>query len=98
MPLSKALFFLTAATTTLFVVTILAMIAMLVGDPDAPANLWFNKHGATVMTVEVILIGISGMSAIMTDRHETLKELKEKQDRQALNNPQADQTKNPLKP
>ena len=51
MRLSQSLFMLTAVATTAFVITILAMVAMLLGDPDAPVNVWFNNHGATVMTV-----------------------------------------------
>jgi hypothetical protein len=78
MPLSKAFFFLTAAATTVFIITILAMVAMLVGDPEAPVNLWFNDNGAIVMTVEVVAIGLFGMSAMIADRRETLRELKVK--------------------
>ncbi len=76
MTLSKSLFFMTAAATTGFVITILAMVAMLVGDPNMPLNLWFNDHGATVMIVEVVAIGILGLSAMIADRYETLRELK----------------------
>lgn len=85
----------TAGATTVFVVTILAMVAMLVGDPKAPVNLWFNDHGAIVMTVEVVAIGILGMAAMIVDRIETLRELRDKS-----RGPQAEgsadgQTKNP---
>lgn len=76
MMLSKILFHLTAVITVIFIVTILAMVAMLVGDPNAPANLWFNRNGATVLTIEVIGIGIAGMVAMIADRRETLRELK----------------------
>lgn len=78
MRLSKALFLLTAAVTTVFIVTILAMVAMLVGDPHAPINVWFNVHGATVMTIEVVAIGVVGMSAMIADRRETVREAREK--------------------
>jgi len=78
MTLSKALFFLTAAVTTVFIITILAMVAMLVGDPNAPINVWFNNHGSMIMTVEVVGIGLSGMSAMVADRRETLREMREK--------------------
>lgn len=76
--MSKHLFFLTAAATTLFVVTILAMVAMLISDPNTPVNLWFNRNGAVVMTVEVVSIGLLGMAAIICDRNETLREFREK--------------------
>ncbi len=70
MRLSQSLFMLTAVATTAFVITILAMVAMLLGDPDAPVNVWFNNHGATVMTVEVIAIALFGFSAMVADSRE----------------------------
>jgi succinate dehydrogenase hydrophobic anchor subunit len=82
MYLSQTLFKLTAVVTTVFVITILAMVAMLVGDPDAPVNLWFNRNGATVMTVEVIAIGLFGMSAMIADRNETVREELKKRDQE----------------
>ncbi len=79
MRLSQSLFMLTAAATTAFVITILAMVAMLLGDPDAPVNVWFNNHGATVMTVEVIAIAGFGLSAMIADSREMRqKQQKEK--------------------
>lgn len=77
MKLPQTLFMLTAVATTVFVITILAMVAMLLGDPDAPVNLWFNRQGATVMTFEVLAIGAFGMSAILFDRREIQRELRQ---------------------
>ena len=95
---SKNLFFATAGVTTLFIITILAMVAMLVGDPIAPANLWFNDHGATVLIVEVVLIGLLGMSAMIADRRETLRELREKSSKTSAKPTTDDEMKNPPKP
>ena len=86
MQISKNLFFLTAAVTTLFVITVLAMVAMLVGDPDAPANVWFNSHGGTVLTIEVLLIGGLGMAAIIADRRETINEARQQSQKTASAN------------
>ena len=72
--MSRVLFFLTAAVTTAFVITILAMIAMMLGEPTAPVNLWFEKHGGTLMLVEVIGIVLFGFAAMTADRRETLRE------------------------
>ena len=76
--MSRVLFFLTAAVTTAFVITILAMIAMMLGEPTAPVNLWFEKHGGTLMLVEVIGIVLFGFAAMTADRRETLRELARK--------------------
>lgn len=87
---SKSLFFMTAAATTLFIITILSMVAMLVGDPNAPANLWFNKHGGTVLTVEIVLIGVVGMAAMLADRRETLKESRGRRHNPVSTDPQTE--------
>jgi len=71
---SQRLFQLTAIATTAFVMTIFAMAAMLAGDPDAPVNLWFNLHGARLLIIEVIAIGVSALGAMFADRNETLRE------------------------
>ena len=71
--MSKILFQLTAVATTAFIVTILALVSMLLGNPKAPANVWFDQHGAVVMTVEVLTIGILGFAAMFVDRLETLR-------------------------
>jgi hypothetical protein len=78
MKLPQTLFTLTAVATTVFVITILAMVAMLLGDPEAPVNVWFNRQGATVMTFEVLAIGFFGSSAIFFDRREILREQRQK--------------------
>ena len=79
MRLSQTLFKLTAVVTTVFVITILAMVAMLMGDPAAPVNLWFNRYGAHVMTIEVTSISLFGILAMVVDRIETVQEEREKQ-------------------
>lgn len=78
MTISKFLFQTTAAITVIFIVTIFAMVAMMYGDPQAPVNVLFNAHGAMILTVEVIGIGVAGMSAMIADRCETLREAREK--------------------
>ena len=72
--MSRVLFQLTAASTMAFVVTILAMVSMTLGDPTAPVNLWFDKHGGTLMLVEVIGNVLFGLAAMTADRRETLRE------------------------
>lgn len=71
--MSRILFQLTAITTTAFVITILAMVAMLVGDPVAPITVWFNQQGSVVLIVEVVAIILLGLAAMTADRRETLR-------------------------
>ncbi|MCX7393438.1 MAG: hypothetical protein NTW75_04860 [Planctomycetales bacterium] len=63
----------TAMLTTSFVVTILAMVAMTLGDPSAPVNRWFDTQGSTVMIFEVVGIVILGLAAMAADRCETVR-------------------------
>ncbi len=72
--MSRVLFHLTAIVATAFVITILAMVSMTLGDPNAPVNLWFDKYGGTLMLVEVIGIVFFGLAAMTADRRETLRE------------------------
>ncbi len=71
--MSRILFSLTAAVATAFVITILAMVSMMLGEPTAPVNLWFEQHGGTLMLVEVVGIVLFGLAAMIADRRETLR-------------------------
>lgn len=74
---SRPLFQLTAVAAAAFIVTILAMVAMLLGDPDAPVNLWFNQHGGIVLVIEVVAVILLGLAAMTADRRETLQALRD---------------------
>jgi len=69
--MSRGLFQLTAFASTVFIITILAMVAMMLGDPFAPINVWFNKHGTTVLISEVVAIVVLGLAAMSADQRET---------------------------
>ena len=71
--MARNLFRLTALVATVFVITILAMVAMLLGDPFSPANVWFNQHGATLLMLEVVAIVMLGVAAMTADRRESLR-------------------------
>ncbi len=85
--MSRVLFRLTAAAASGFIITILAMVAMILGDPDAPVNVWFNRHGTTVLLVEVLLIVLFGLAAMTADRRETLRDLAERKSEPAGKEP-----------
>jgi hypothetical protein len=72
--MSRVLFQLTAAVTTAFIITILAMVSMMLGDETAPVNVWFERHGGTLMVVEVLGIVVFGLAAMTADRRETLRD------------------------
>lgn len=60
-------------TTSVFVVTILALLACVLGDGRSPVNQWLNRHGTTLILYEVAAIGITGMLALVVDRWQTLR-------------------------
>lgn len=71
--MSRILFQLTALAATGFVITILSTVAMVLGDPAAPINVWFNQHGTTVLMTEVAAVVLLGLAAMTADRRETLR-------------------------
>ena len=78
MKISKWLFHLTAVATTIFIITILALIVATLGDPESPADRWFNAYGAIVLSVEVVAIGVFGFLAMIADRSETVGQTRQK--------------------
>jgi hypothetical protein len=67
-------FQLTAAAATLFVITVLALVASMFGDPDAPQTAFLNERGGTLIAVEVVAILTLGLSALIVDRRRTLRQ------------------------
>jgi hypothetical protein len=68
------LFHAAAGATGLFVVTVLAMIATVFGDAEAPINLWLNRYAAGLLLAEVALIAITGVAAMAWDQRKTQHE------------------------
>jgi hypothetical protein len=52
----------------LFIVTVLALVATLFADPEAPVNVWLNTHGTTLLLAEVAAIAVLGMAAMGRDQ------------------------------
>ena len=70
------LFHLAAGAATLFVLTVLAMIAGL-AEPAAPLNRWLNRHGIALIVAEVGLIAVSACAAMWRDQQTTLQDERE---------------------
>jgi hypothetical protein len=71
------LFHLTAGATTAFIISILAMVATLFGDPASPVNQWINEHGAKLLGVEIVAIAVLGIASMVNDARITRKERQE---------------------
>ncbi|MDP1798730.1 MAG: hypothetical protein Q8K78_14645 [Planctomycetaceae bacterium] len=65
------LFHVTAGATTAFIISVLAMVATLFGDPAAPINGWINQYGAYLLLVEIVAIGVFGFAAMANDARVT---------------------------
>ena len=67
------LFRLIVPATALFVVTILASIACLFGDPRAPVAKWFEAHVNTLLIGELVVVVVLTLLAMTVDRIRTLR-------------------------
>jgi hypothetical protein len=65
-------FMLVAFLSALFVVTILALVAAVFGDPRAPAARLVDRYAGFALTVEVVGILMTGGLALAVDRRQTL--------------------------
>ena len=71
------LFQLTAAAAVLFIITVLAMVATVFGDPTAPAAKQLNQNAGKLIAIEVGAIMLLGFAAMTQDRRQTLRERKD---------------------
>ncbi|MFN5976253.1 MAG: hypothetical protein ACK48U_17550 [Planctomyces sp.] len=71
------LFFrLVVPATSVFVITILALIAGLFGDERAPLPRLLNRHGNTLLLVEFAAILVLSVLAMVLDRRQILRDQK----------------------
>lgn len=71
---ASLLFRLTAVAAGLFVVTILALIAVVIGNSPSPGARWLDRNAIPVFAVEVAAILGLGFAAMAQDRRQTLRE------------------------
>ena len=63
--------------TVVFIATILALIACLFGDPDAPVNQWLDANGNSLLFWEFIAVVVLSILAMTIDRIRTLRGIDE---------------------
>ncbi len=61
------------ALSVVFVVTILAFVVLILGEPKAPLARWLNRHATTLIVAEVAGILTTGFLALVVDRRQTLR-------------------------
>ena len=76
-------FRLVALAGALFVVTILALVAVPFGDPAAPVAQWLNRNGGVLIGAEVALILVLGFLAMLVDRRQTIRRTRRADPRQS---------------
>ncbi|MBC7820605.1 MAG: hypothetical protein IAG10_27285 [Planctomycetaceae bacterium] len=84
---ASLLFRLTAIAGIVFVVSILALIAVVIGNSQSPGARWLNRNAGSLFAVEVAAILVLGFAAMAQDRQQALRERDE-----------ADPTKSNLEP
>ena len=75
-PLNK-FFPLVIAASALFIITIFAMSANIMGDPEAPMTGFIDRYAGFALGIEFVCILIFGFLALIMDRREILKEQEE---------------------
>lgn len=73
------LFQLIIPSTSIFVVTILSLIAVLFSDQRAPLAQLLNKHGNSLLVAEFVVILVLSFLAMAVDRIQTLRNMKKDQ-------------------
>ena len=86
-PHTSLLFRLTAIAGIVFVVTILALIAIVIGNSQSPGARWLNRHAGSLFAVEVAAILVIGFAAMAQDRRQTLRERDESNEANANSEP-----------
>lgn len=71
------LFRLVVPATVVFILTILALIASLFGDPKAPVSKWLNANGNQLLIFEFIAVVVLSVLAMTVDRVRTLRGIEE---------------------
>lgn len=67
------LFKLVIISSAAFLITVLSMIAVMLGTGESPLARFINRNGGRLLAVEVTLIIVFGFLAMAFDRQRTLK-------------------------
>lgn len=63
--------------TALFIMTILALIACLFGNPEAPVAQWLDAYGNQLLIWEFVAVIVLSLLAMTIDRYRTLQGIEE---------------------
>ncbi len=74
---SNPFFPLAAFCSVLFIITILALVASVFGDPRAPLDRLFDRYAGRLIAGEVAAILLTGFLALFVDRRQTLRSRKD---------------------
>lgn len=66
-----------------FLLTVLMMVAATFSESGSPMSRLFDHHGLRILGIEVALVIGCGLAAMIADRRQTLKSLRELEDSQA---------------
>ena len=71
------LFRLIVPVTIVFIMTILILIAVLFGNPEAPISKWLHANGNHILFYELIAVVVLSIVAMAVDRFNTLRGIDE---------------------
>jgi hypothetical protein len=81
------LFKLIVPIAAVFIVTILAMIAIVFSDPRAPIARFLDRHGNMLLTVEFVAVIVVTLLAMIFDRLRILADLRKQRSDESQNDP-----------
>ena len=68
------LFRLVIPATAVFVITILALIAVVFSDPRAPVAKFLDRHGNLMLLIEFIVVIVLTLLSLIVDRRQILRD------------------------
>jgi cell division protein FtsW (lipid II flippase) len=63
-----------AVISAVFIITILALVSGLYGNPEAPVTKWLDLYGGRLIGAEILVFVMISVAALVTDRRQTLRE------------------------
>lgn len=81
----QPLFKLVIISSAAFLLTVLSMVATMMGSGESPLAKFINRNGVRMIGVEVVLIIVFGVLAMAADRRRTMLKQKWQRDNAATN-------------
>lgn len=62
-----------AIVSVVFIITILALVSIVFGNPEAPIAKWLDRNGGRLIGAEILIFVAVSVAALVVDRRQTLR-------------------------